>query len=288
MNINPILKREIMVQSRSLRLPMLVSGINLLLFMTALLGMFGILSRMQLLAEREYGSFLALYGTVVFLAFILLLFVTPSLTAGSISMERSMETLDLMLTTQMSPLRIMTGKLSASAFSVCILLCSCVPVMLLPLVYGGISFPEVAALFLVFALEALVLLCIGLFASSLSRNTVRATAGAYGITAALCIGFPVLSLLLSPFFRTGGNYFACLLLLNPAACVGSMVAEQTGYGELLPEIFRRMSFVPGSALVRFFVPVSLLSQLALAFILLLLSVVNITPKRGRGRRERKS
>ena len=288
MSINPILKREITVQSRGVGLPLMVSGINLLLFLAALVGTFGSITRMKLGMESDYGVFLVIYAMVALLVFILLLFVTPAMTAGSISMERSMQTLDLILTTQLSPLRIIIGKLCASAWALCIVLISSIPAMLLPLLYGGISVPEVAAMLFAFAAEALVLLSIGMYASSLSDHTARATATAYALVFALCIGIPVLNMLFSPFVTTGHNYSAYLLLLDPLACIGSLIAQQTGREALLINIFSRLSLEPESAFIRYFVPLSLAVQFTMSFFLLLLTVVHITPKHRRERDKKKA
>ncbi|MDO4264968.1 MAG: ABC transporter permease [Eubacteriales bacterium] len=273
------MKREITVQSRGFGLPLMVSGINMILFLAALVGTFGIITRMKLGTQSDYGAFLLIYAAVAFLVFILLLFVTPAMTAGSISMERSMQTLDLMLTTQLSPFHIITGKLCASAWTICVLLVSAIPAMLLPLLYGGISVPEVAVMLFVFAAEAIVLLCIGMYASALSAHTARATAMAYAFVFAVCIGLPVLCLLISPFVEEGNNYTAYLLLLDPLVCVGSLIARQTGRDAVLTNIFAYLSLEPEGAFIRYFVPLSLASQLTGSVFLVMLSVVRITPKR---------
>lgn len=278
MQLNPILKREVMVQSRSFTLPLMVSGVNLVLFLAALLGTFGILTRMRLSAEAMYGSFLLIYALVVGIGFLLLLFVTPSLTAGAISSERAAQTLDLLLMTQLSPARIIAGKLLAAVWELCMLLCSGIPAMCLPLLYGGVGAGDVLLMLLVFAAEAAVLLCIGLYASSLSVHTVRVTAAAYGITAGICIGLPALCLLISPFCQSGNNYSAYLLLLDPLMNVLCLLTSQTGYVGLFSELFYGLSLEPDPAFLRFFVPLSLAVQLTAGFFLLLLTVVNITPR----------
>lgn len=285
MQLNPILKREITVQSRGFTLPFMVSGINLALFLAALLGTFGVMTRMRLSSERMYGAFLLIYALVIALGFLLLLFITPSMTASSISSERASQTLDLLLTTQLSPWRIISGKLSAAAWKLCMLLCSSVPAMLLPLLYGGIGVSEAVAMLLVFAAEAAVLLCIGLYASTLSAHTARTTAAAYGITVGLCAGLPAVCLLISPFCRNGNNISAYLLLLDPLMNVLCLLASQTGYGELFSQLFHRLSLVPDPAVLRFFIPLSLAVQLTAAFFLLLLTVVNITPRRTKHRQK---
>ena len=286
MQLNPILRREITVQSRGVTLPLMVSGINLVLFLAALLGTFGVMTRMRLSSERMYGSFLLIYALVVALGFLLLLFVTPSMTASSISSERASQTLDLLLTTQLSPLRIVTGKLSAAAWKIFMLLCSSVPAMLLPLLYGGISASEVLAMLFVFGSEAAVFLCIGIYASTLSPHTARTTAAAYGITVGLCAGLPAVCLLISPFCRNGNNFAAYLLLFDPLINVICLLASQTGRKELFSELFYRLALEPDPAVLRFFVPLSLAVQLTAAFFLLLFTVIQITPRRTKRRTER--
>lgn len=279
MSINPILKREMTVQSRSYGMPLMIACVNLALFVAVIAGCFGLMTRMRISAQTAYGYFLLLYAAACGISFLLLLFVTPSLTAGSISMERSMETLDLMLTTQLSPARIVIGKLTASAFTLGVLLCSSAPALLLPLLYGGVRVQEVIVLLMILALEALVLLCVGIFASSLTAHPGRATAAAYGMTAGLCAGLPVLSLLLAPFCTEGSNDSAYLLLLDPVMSVTAAVCMQTGRPWVLSELFEALSLQPDPAFLRFFVPLSLLFQLALAFILTLFAISNISPKR---------
>lgn len=285
MQLNPILRRELTVQSRSFSLPLMVSGINLLLFLAALVGTFGVMTRMRLSSENMYGSFLLIYALVVSLGFLMLLFVTPSLTASSISSERASQTFDLLLTTQLSPLRIVSGKLSSAAWELCILLFSGVPALLLPLLYGGISASEALCMLLVFAFEAAVLLCAGLYASTLSVHTARTTAAAYGITVGICAGIPAVCLLLSPFCSSGNNYSAYLLLLDPLMNVICLLASQTGRAELFFELFYRLSLVPDPAVIRFFVPLSLAVQMTAAFFLLLFTFIRITPRRTKRRAE---
>ena len=103
-----------MVSSRSKSLPALICGVNILLFAVTLIGASGVVTAMEVSAESDYSSFLRIYGLVVLLEFLLLLFITPSLTAGAISSERERETIDLMLTTQMKPSEIVSGKLMSN------------------------------------------------------------------------------------------------------------------------------------------------------------------------------
>ena len=53
-------------------------------------------------AVIQYSSFMDMYEFVTTIEFILLMFIVPAVTAASISGERERQTLELMLTTQMT------------------------------------------------------------------------------------------------------------------------------------------------------------------------------------------
>ncbi len=101
MNIfsNPVYKREIMVSTRSFRLALVLLVFNGILALVALLNMYSTLARVRITAEIQYSSFLDLYIFVAVLEFVMLSFIMPAITAGSISGERERQTLDLMLST---------------------------------------------------------------------------------------------------------------------------------------------------------------------------------------------
>ena len=280
MRLNPIFERELSVQSRSYVLPLIVVILNAILFLAGLLGIFGVITRMQLSAEHDYGAFLGIYAMVALLSFGLLVLITPSLSAGALSGERQAGTLDLLLTTQMSPAQIVTGKLASSAWMLAVLICSALPALLVPPVFGGVSMSRTLLLLAVFFGEAVYLLSVGIFASSFGRSQMRSGALAYGMTAALCIGTLLLAVLLRPLSGEGKNGAAYLLVLNPFATMGAMLAQILGEGRLLLAAFRDLNLLADSAFLRFFVPLSLLFQLAFSFLLILTAVVNITPVRG--------
>lgn len=279
MRMNPILRKELTVQSRSYGLPLMVSLINAVLLLAGLLGAFGILTRMQLGGESEYGAFLKIYAMAGLLAFALVLFITPSLTAGSICSERQTQTLDLLLTTQMSPAEIIFGTFSAAAWMLAALLCSAVPALLVPLMYGGVTLLQTFLFLLVLILEAAFLLIIGLFASARTHSVMHSTAIAYGILAALIIGTLLLALLARPFCEAGKNYTAYVLVLNPLVTVAGLLTSQIGEGQAVGLLFGELGLLPDAAFLHFFVWISLSFQAALAFALFVGAVLGITPER---------
>lgn len=116
MKTNPVYKREIMVSARSFKPALMLLVFNGILALVALLNMYSNLAQVRMTAEVQYSSFLDLYLFVAVLEFMMLIFIMPAITSGSISGERERQTLELMLTTKMKPSEIVLGKL-ASALS---------------------------------------------------------------------------------------------------------------------------------------------------------------------------
>ena len=136
---NPVYKREIRVSSRSFRLALVLLIFNGILALVALLNMYSMLTQVRVTAEIQYSSFLDLYLFVAVLEFVMLVFIMPAITAGSISGERERQTLDLMLSTKMTPMQIVMGKLMASMSTMALLIVSSFPILALVFVYGGVT-----------------------------------------------------------------------------------------------------------------------------------------------------
>ena len=101
MKMNPVYKREMMVSARSLRMSLIITVFNSILAVVALLNMYSNVVQVRITADVQYGSFLDLYEFVACVEFIMLMFIMPAITSGTISGERERQTLDLMLTTKM-------------------------------------------------------------------------------------------------------------------------------------------------------------------------------------------
>ena len=121
MKQDPVYKREARVNARSIRISMIVMVFNGVLSAVALLNMYSVMAQVKASASIQYTSFMQMYELLASLEFIMLLFIVPALTAASISGERERQTLDLMLTTLLTPAQIVSGKL-LSALSVMVLL----------------------------------------------------------------------------------------------------------------------------------------------------------------------
>lgn len=188
MKMNPVYKREMMVASRSLRMPLIITIFNSILAAVSLLNMYSNVVQVRLTADIQYASFLKLYEFVADIEFIMLMFIMPAITSGTISGERERQTLDLMLTTEMKARDIVVGKLAASAVTMLLVVGSSLPLMALVLVYGGVTAKDLLYLFLCFVVTALFAGSLGICCSSLFKRSTVSTVAAYGALALMVAG----------------------------------------------------------------------------------------------------
>ena len=286
MKLNPILKRELRVQSRGYTLTGLICALNIALFLVSILGSLAVSSRIVQDHYAEYDSYLMVFLLVNVLSFLLILLISPSVTAGSIAGERRAKTLDLLLATRMSPAKIVFGKLFSSLLMVCILVISTVPAAMVPLMYGGAGLMELSLILLALFCGAFLCLSLGLFVSSFSDSPQRATALSYILLIVLCLGTVLPGLLFAPFYGgEGNNSAAMLLLLDPVMTMASVSAHALSGNSFISLVYSSLGLELSEGLIRAYIPLSLLLELGLGALFLCLSIRNISIKGRGGRRK---
>ncbi len=152
-----------------------------------LLGGFALM--VERIAEAGYSSNFggmsafagAAIGQAIFAALLMLMtlqvvFLAASSTAGSISLEREKQTLDLLVTTPISSVAIVVGKLLSALVYVFLLIAASIPLMAVVFVFGGVGPEDVVRGYIVLIATALGLGSFGLLCSSLVKRTTAATA----------------------------------------------------------------------------------------------------------------
>ena len=180
MRQNPVYSREMKVSARSPRFPLILSLFNGILCLAALINMYSVVLRVRTNATIQYSSFMDIYEFVTAIEFILLMFIVPAVTAASISGERERQTLDLMLTTQMTAAQIVTGKLMGALSSLFVLILSSFPAVAMVFVYGGITWWDALSLIFCYVAVAFMAGSLGIFFSSVFRRSTVSTAVTYG------------------------------------------------------------------------------------------------------------
>ncbi|MDP9468858.1 MAG: ABC transporter permease [Chloroflexota bacterium] len=166
-------------------------------------------------------------------------FIAPAFTAGTISLEREKQTLDLLVTTPMRPGGIVVGKLLAALAFVGLMIIAALPISALVLMYGGASIEDLLRQQLVLLVTAMGLGAIGLFWSALVKRTQAATVLTYATVLALTVGTVLIFIFWSvASSRDSNNQFGTprlapeqLMWINPAIAMIDVVAQtEAQYG----------------------------------------------------------
>ncbi|EMT54015.1 ABC transporter permease [Brevibacillus borstelensis] len=115
------------------------------------------------------------------LHYAMICFVAPALTAGAVSGERERQTLNILLTTQLSPRTIIWSKLFTSLAFTSLLVIASMPLYSIVMLYGSVSPEQLLTLALFFGVNIMFLGSLGLFCSTWIKRTAVSTIIAYGI-----------------------------------------------------------------------------------------------------------
>lgn len=159
----------------------------------------------------------AIFGAVVLVQSIMVLFIGPGATAGAISGEKERQTYDILRTTLLSSSQFVNGKLISALSYVFLLVLASIPLQSIAFLLGGVGVSEFLIAQLVVVVSAVAFSLIGLFASSLLRSTLAASVATYGTAIFLTIGIPGIMLLVALFFDSFGGriteiFFTYLLI----------------------------------------------------------------------------
>ena len=137
-------------------------------------------------ASAQIGQ--TIFGALLLLEMVIVIVLAPSFTAGAISLEREKQTIDLLITTPISSLAIVLGKLFSALVYLLLVIVASVPLTALVFVYGGAGPEDLVKGYLVLAVTALGLGSVGVFCSSLTRRTQAATVITYALVLLVTFG----------------------------------------------------------------------------------------------------
>jgi ABC-2 type transport system permease protein len=142
-----------------------------------------------------------IFAGLLVLQTLLILVLAPAFTTGAISQEREKQTLDLLVTTPISSLSIVLGKLFSALAWAFLLVIASIPLTALVFVFGGVAPEDLIRGYIVLLVEVFGLGCLGLFFSALLKRTLAATIATYAIVLAMTVGASFVYVFLS---ATGG------------------------------------------------------------------------------------
>jgi len=229
---NPVLASSLKTRMRGWRAAAAVTAyLGVMLFIAYIFFQINLQSYMSISSGRSVG--LRVYLMLAILQFALILLITPAQTAGVISSEREMQTLDLLLCTKMSPFSIIIGKLLSSLAFILLLIISSIPLFSLVFLFGGIAPEDIAMLFLFYIITAFAVGSIGIFYSVLFKRTVVSTVVSYitifflGIVSVI-LGVYLMSIHYSQIPRPSDYYVPLIFYINPAIGLSDLLFRQAG------------------------------------------------------------
>lgn len=305
MKLNPIYQNELKLRARKKHMILITLGYNLLL---AFFGLFAFYITFTFgessMGSRQYRSILNVYAIIAAIQFGFLLFVIPAVTATAIAGEREKQTLEILLTTKIASLKVITGKLASSISFLVFLGISSLPVLSLVFSIGGIRFWDLLEVIVLILVTAIYIGSIGLFFSALYKRSSVATICTYVAMIALVAGTvgvvwgvsKIQEIMGLQLHTIGGAYagkpdvgnWLLLLLLNPAVTCISMIERHTGTGIGLQGAFSRFGILDGWIMEYWFFA-SILIQLGIGILCLIGAgkVLNPIKKKGAKARNRR-
>lgn len=227
--LNPVIVKEMRARMRGARAFWLLTGYLTVLGLLAY-GLFRIvLASMQ----RQFGPGMppqsALIGQILFtgLAMMELLavcFVTPALTAGTISGELERRTYDMLMATPLRPARVLVGKAFASLTYANLLILASIPLSSIIFLFGGVALRDVIQAIGLMVIVAITYGMVGIFFSALIRRTGWAMILSYITVLAITFGTLFLWLVLLA-INEGRTPTWTILYLNPLAALASAISS---------------------------------------------------------------
>lgn len=186
LKLNPILKKELRLGSRSIKIPMFVMGYDIVLALIAVISMF-VISLANRNGGVDFSGYLYIYQIIGWTQLGITLIIVPILTAGTISGERERQTLDIMLTTPKKPLSIIWGKLTAALSNYMIFIISSIPIMSIAFILGGLNWFALLGYIAMMVVVAIYVGSVGVFCSSAFKRTIASVVMTFLISFALMI-----------------------------------------------------------------------------------------------------
>ena len=242
---NPMISKELRGRMRSGRSIVLLTVYLSLLAMFAFLFYVLIYSTAQGRGPNDQQVGRDLLNAIVVFETLLVIFLAPAVTAGTISGERERQTFDLLMTTLLKPRAIVLGKMGAALAFLLVLILAVAPFESLAFMIGGVAPEDVVVSLVVLICAALLYGSVGIFWSSLLKSTAGSTVLAYGSLLLALAGLPfvwfIITLLITSTASRSGNgfqatplyiYFSGFVLsTNPVIAMGiSEVYVRQGKG----------------------------------------------------------
>ena len=280
MRVNPVLRNESKISVRSIKFTLMIFAYIAVLSVAVMIYYSSV-------NEAIFSNGLYLESSKLFYVVmaigqaILLLFIVPALSSTSICSEREKQTLDILLSSKLTPLQIIIGKVSASSLRVIILIISTMPLYAIGSLTGVIKISNVLELIVFFIVNTIFVSSIGVFISTCAKTSKVSTTLSYALVLAIYMGIIVITwvILIITIYNKDMSGTALttmpkalpIVYLSPVVGFVSLLLNQVGLGSEFSGIFSEFGISMYSEYI------SIVVQLVLSGLFIYLASVKLNP-----------
>ena len=178
MRVNPVLRNESKISVRSIKFTLMIFAYISVLSVAVMIYYSSV--NEAIFSNGLYLESSKLFYVVMALGqAILLLFIVPALSSTAICSEREKQTLDILLSSKLTPFQIIIGKVSASSLRVIILIISTMPLYAIGAIIGVVKISNILSLIVFFIVNTIFVSSIGVFVSTYIKTSKVSTALSY-------------------------------------------------------------------------------------------------------------
>ncbi len=182
-----IILKEAKIRMRTWKTVGMITAYILLLGLTVVLMLFNqIYDRGGLI--NFSNNFNQVFIAITVVQVLMISFIVPIITAGSISLEREKQTLDILLSTNLRPISIIMGKLVTSISQVLLLIVASLPIFSFVFLFGGISLAALLHLLFFYVVISIFFGAVGVFFSVVFKKTLTSIVMTYLVMIVLTVG----------------------------------------------------------------------------------------------------
>lgn len=192
MRVNTVLRNESKIAVRSIKFTLMIFAYIAVLSIAVMIYYNSV--NEEIFSNGLYLESSKLFYVVMALGqAVLLLFIVPALSSTAICSEREKQTLDILLSSKLTPLQIIIGKVSASSLRVIILIISTMPLYAIGAIIGVVKISNILALIIFFIVNTIFVSSIGVFVSTYIKTSKVSTALSYALVLFIYIGIIVIT-----------------------------------------------------------------------------------------------
>ena len=280
MRVNPVLRNESKISVRSIKFTLMIFAYISVLSVAVMIYYSSV--NEAIFSNGLYLESSKLFYVVMALGqAILLLFIVPALSSTAICSEREKQTLDILLSSKLTPFQIIIGKVSASSLRVIILIISTMPLYAIGAIIGVVKISNILSLIVFFIVNTIFVSSIGVFVSTYIKTSKVSTALSYALVLFIYIGIIVITwaILMITVYKMSmnGNTLTTvpkaspIVYLSPVVGFVSLLLNQVGLGIEFSSMFSEFGISMHSEYI------SIVVQLVLSGLFIYLASVKLNP-----------